>query len=257
MDRLDIERLFHTVVSESILKENLIVNKAGFTSAYVQLGQAVRDLDRGRKIVMGMVIPGQRMPPTSRTGAGAAGAAGAPAKKRLTLPHNGSGVSNAKALVLGKQRFLDEESEEEIQITKVVTKKKRTTTRSTQSRRVQAEKMQHHQQEESDDGEYVASDEDVSDDAEDEDANDPTLNGFVVDSDDEEDEEEEIDSDVEVVPNAVWKSVATQKQPNEHGQDAVEQLYSELQDCVSQVSLLRASRGDGSTVVTLKFERSL
>lgn len=250
MDRLDIERLFHTVVSESILKENLIVNKAGFTSAYVQLGQAVRDLDRGRKVVMGMVVPGQRMPPTSRTGAGAAGAAGAPAKKRLTLPLNGRGVSNAKALVLGKQRFLDEESEEEIQITKVVTKKKRTTTRSTQSRRVQAEKVQQHQQqEESDDGEYVASDEEVSDDAEDEDANDPTLNGFVVDSDDEEEGEEEIDSDVEVVPNAVWQSVATQKRPNENGPDAVEQLYLELQDCVSQVSSLRARRKGSVTVL--------
>lgn len=203
------------MVSEEMLAEELIVNKAGFTQGYIRLGSGCRTLTQGKKLFMHLGTPAE---PKAQA-----------AVQRSLKVHNNALQINKVAQRPKKQRnnYIDEE-EEEYEEEIRVTRKKITRKQTRQQEPLEVD---------DDDGDaFVVPDDEDGDEAEyievDEDEDDETLDG--------EDDDEDDDSDIELIRPDDWK-IATQGGPQKNADqkpDLQQMVYRELNAVVEEVSRL-------------------
>ena len=269
MDRGDVERLFHVLVAEEILKEDLQVNKAGYTSAYIKVGRRADMLGkRDRhgdvvKIVLGLATDRKKIPTAADLAAGKGKKPKENVIQKLRL-----GPVKGKPIRVGKQQFVDEpltdEDEDEIRITRAVqnhiTAKAGKQKASTSKRDASKRDAKLHDSE--DDGEWL------DDGADDEDGgpdggwrNEIDDDEFVVPdgqaeetagSSSDSDNDDGADSDCELVSSKESKetwTAATQTVKAKRGNDPTAELYEELKACVERVGLLSSTPGHALTAI--------
>ena len=252
MDRGDVERLFHILVAEEILREDLQVNKAGYTSAYVRVGRRADLLGKTDRygeqveIVLGMAADGKKIPTAAKIAAGKGRKPRETAMQKFQLlPTQG------KPFRMGKQQFIDnvgsDEDEDEVRITKIIQNHiSKTTMKGKASTSKRGGKVQ---DSEDDEGESVdgPNDEDGGPDGGWTNENDD--DEFVVpDGEGEEtaasssnsENDEGDDSDCELVSSEkskeTWKAATQTVKAMSRGNDPTAALYEELKACVERVS---------------------
>lgn len=264
MDRGDVERLFHLLVAEEVLKEDLQVNKAGYTSAYVKVGKRAAYIGGKDRlgypvnVFLGLPKEGYKIPVPGKKGAKGKKPRENIVQKLKLGPPKGKPIATGRQAFIGAQDSDDDDDndeavdEDEVRITNIIQKRINAVQKQKASTSRRHAKLRESEEE---DGEWL------DDGADDEDGgpdggwrNEDDDNEFVVpdgegedtvdsssDSDDAERGDEDNDSDIEMIPTKQkqeeWQAATQSVKAITRGvKDPTAELYEELKACVERVS---------------------